>query len=109
MLQECVEHVAASLLHYLHTRALADSERTLFCATVKTMLDVVVPYLSSCFSRVFPGAAAGIYVQNEIIVGLGRKRPSFSRNMVAKSRMCTVVASAGSADYYAARLPLCFA
>lgn len=103
-----MEHVAASLLHYLHTRALADSERTLFCATVKAMLDVVVPYLSSCFSRVFPGAAAGIYLHYKNIVGLGRKRPSSSRNMVAKSHMCTVVAFADTADYCAAPLPLCF-
>lgn len=104
-----MEHVAASLLHYLHTRALADSERSLFCATVKAMLDVVVPYLSSCFSRVFPGAAAGICLRYEKIVGLGRKRPAFSRNMVARSHVCTVVALADTADYRAAPLPLCFA
>lgn len=56
LLQGCVEHVAASLLHYLHTRVLGENEAVLFRSAVKAMADVVVPYLASCFTRVFPGA-----------------------------------------------------
>ena len=55
LLQGCVEHVAASLLHYLHTRVLGESEAVLFRSAVKAMADVVVPYLAACFTRVFPG------------------------------------------------------
>ena len=60
LLQGCIEHVAASLLHYLHTRSLAEGEAALFRSAVKAMADVVVPYLSVCFSRVFPNGVAKV-------------------------------------------------
>ena len=58
LLQGCIEHVAASLLHYLHTRSLGDTEAGLFRSAVKAMADVVVPYLAACFNRIFPGGLA---------------------------------------------------
>ena len=43
------------MMHYRHTHALADSELSLFRTAVKAMLDVVLPYLSTCFGKIFPG------------------------------------------------------
>ena len=53
LLERCVEHSCASLLHYAQTRSLASSDLALFHSAVKSMLNVCLPYYSACFSRVF--------------------------------------------------------
>ncbi|KAF5840552.1 component of oligomeric golgi complex 8 [Dunaliella salina] len=55
LLQQSLDAVAASLMHYRHTRALSDSEAALFASATKAMLDTVLPYLASCFTRIFTG------------------------------------------------------
>jgi hypothetical protein len=58
LLQGALEQVASSILHYRHTRSLADSELPLFMAAARALSDVVVPYVARCFGGVFPGGAA---------------------------------------------------
>lgn len=60
LLQGSLEQVASSLVHYRHTRALADSELPLFLAASRALSDVVVPYLATCFNQVFPGASSSL-------------------------------------------------
>ena len=55
LLEQCVEHSCASLLHYTQTRSLSLQDLALFHSAVKSMLEVCLPYYSSCFSRVFQG------------------------------------------------------
>eukprot|EP00878_Enallax_costatus_P022940 GHUV01024379.1.p1 GENE.GHUV01024379.1~~GHUV01024379.1.p1 ORF type:complete len:532 (+),score=134.01 GHUV01024379.1:237-1832(+) len=55
LLQSALEQVASSLVHYKHTRNLADTEVALFMAATRALSDVVVSYLARCFGSVFPG------------------------------------------------------
>lgn len=55
LLQGALEQVASSLVHYRHTRSLADNEVPLFMAASRALSDVVVAYVSSCFGAIFPG------------------------------------------------------
>lgn len=57
LLQAALEQVASSLVHYRHTHSLSDSEGQLFRSAAKALVDIVAPYISTCYSRVFsPGA-----------------------------------------------------
>mmetsp|Transcript_22882 Transcript_22882/g.58344 ORF Transcript_22882/g.58344 Transcript_22882/m.58344 type:complete len:587 (-) Transcript_22882:344-2104(-) len=56
LLSQALEHAAASLMHYRHTHALADSEAALFGSATRAALDVVLPYVASCYARIFPGS-----------------------------------------------------
>lgn len=58
MLQGALEQVASSLVHYKHTRTLADSEVALFMAATRALPDVVVSYLAQCFGSVFPNGGS---------------------------------------------------
>lgn len=60
LLDECVEHSCASLLHYSQTRTLSSQDLATFHLAVKTMLEVCLPYYSACFSRVFQQSGHGI-------------------------------------------------
>lgn len=60
LLQAALEQAASALAHYKHSRALGESEAPLFRAAVEAMSHVVVPYIGSCFARVFPGAGVGV-------------------------------------------------
>lgn len=55
-MQQALEHAAGSLMHYRHTHALPEPEAALFLSAVRVAQDVLLPYLSSCFARIFPGA-----------------------------------------------------
>ncbi|MEW5304072.1 MAG: hypothetical protein WDW36_006706 [Sanguina aurantia] len=55
LLQQALEQVAASLDHYSHTHTHSTaSELQLFKSATNTMLEVVLPYLATCYSRLFP-------------------------------------------------------
>jgi len=58
VLQAALERAAGALAHYRATRSLSDGELALFKAAVKAHGDVVVPYLSACFVRLF-GSSGG--------------------------------------------------
>ncbi|KAG2432900.1 hypothetical protein HXX76_008631 [Chlamydomonas incerta] len=60
LLQTALEHAAGSLVHYRHTHALAGSELALFKGCVRCMLDVVLPFLTAAFSRVFAAGAGKV-------------------------------------------------
>jgi hypothetical protein len=53
VLEQCVEHSCASLLHYAQTRSLNSQDSAIFNSSVKSMLEVCLPYYSACFSRLF--------------------------------------------------------
>lgn len=55
ILQSALEQVASSMVHYRHTRSLADSEVPLFLAAARSLSDVVVGYTAACFGAIFPG------------------------------------------------------
>lgn len=55
LLQSALEQVASSMVHYRHTRSLADSEVPLFLAAARSLSDVVVAYVAGCFGAIFPG------------------------------------------------------
>lgn len=55
LLQGALEQVASSMVHYRHTRSLADSEVQLFLAAARSLSDVVVKYVAACFGAIFPG------------------------------------------------------
>ncbi|KAF8070905.1 COG8 [Scenedesmus sp. PABB004] len=57
LLQGALEQVAGALVHYRHTRALAEGEVPLFAAACRAHADVVATHLAACFAAVFPGAA----------------------------------------------------
>ncbi|PNH08164.1 Conserved oligomeric Golgi complex subunit 8 [Tetrabaena socialis] len=60
LLQTALEHAAGSLVHYRHTHALNSTELPLFRAATRCMLDVVLPYLVSAFSRVLTASAGKV-------------------------------------------------
>eukprot|EP00198_Chlamydomonas_reinhardtii_P001213 XP_001690548.1 component of oligomeric golgi complex 8 [Chlamydomonas reinhardtii] len=60
LLQTALEHAAGSLVHYRHTHALGSSELALFKGCVRCMLDVVLPYLTAAFARVFAAGAGKV-------------------------------------------------
>uniref|UniRef100_A0A7R9V6L7 Conserved oligomeric Golgi complex subunit 8 n=1 Tax=Chlamydomonas euryale TaxID=1486919 RepID=A0A7R9V6L7_9CHLO len=60
VLSQAAEAVAGSMLHYIHTRSLQEGERSLFRSAAKAANDVVLPYLSTCFARVFSGGLARV-------------------------------------------------
>eukprot|EP00879_Flechtneria_rotunda_P021453 GHRR01022610.1.p1 GENE.GHRR01022610.1~~GHRR01022610.1.p1 ORF type:complete len:188 (+),score=47.84 GHRR01022610.1:1142-1705(+) len=68
LLQSVLLQVASSLVHYRHARSLADSELPLFHAAARTLADVVVSYLATCFSRVFPGS--GLLLNGAAVAGI---------------------------------------
>lgn len=55
LLQSALEQIASSIVHYKHTRSIADSDLPLFMAAARAMSDVVVEYVSTCFNAIFPG------------------------------------------------------
>lgn len=54
LLQGALEQVASSMVHYRHTRSLADGEVPLFLAAARALSDVVVTYVAGCFGAIFP-------------------------------------------------------
>lgn len=60
LLQAALEHAAGSLVHYRHTHSLAGSELQQFKAATRCMLEVVLPYLTAAFSRVFTTSAGKV-------------------------------------------------
>ncbi|KAG2448828.1 hypothetical protein HYH02_006179 [Chlamydomonas schloesseri] len=73
LLQTALEHAAGSLVHYRHTHALAGSELALFKGCVRCMLDVVLPYLTAAFGRVFAAGAGAGKVDASASAGLLRQ------------------------------------
>jgi hypothetical protein len=59
LLQGALERAAAAFAHYRATRALGDAELALFKAAARAHGEVVVPYLSACFARLFGGGGGG--------------------------------------------------
>lgn len=55
LLQAALEQVAASMVHFKHSRALAETEAALFVAAAKALSGAVLSYLATCFGRIFPG------------------------------------------------------
>lgn len=55
LLQGALEQVASSIVHYRHTRSLADSELSLFMSAARALSDTVVAYVAACFGSIFPG------------------------------------------------------
>jgi len=72
LLEKCVEHSCASLLHYTQTRSLSSQDLVIFHSAVKSMLDVCLPYYSACFSRVFQ-AGKGVARHSAIVDFKGSK------------------------------------
>lgn len=56
LLQGALEQVASSMVHYKHTRSLADSEVVLFQAAARALPEVLVSFLASCLGRIMPGS-----------------------------------------------------
>ncbi|KAI8472489.1 MAG: hypothetical protein J3K34DRAFT_208003 [Monoraphidium minutum] len=59
LLQAALERAAGALAHYRAARPLGGGELALFEAAARAHGEVVVPYLSACFARLFAGAAGG--------------------------------------------------
>jgi hypothetical protein len=57
LLQAALERAAGALAHYRATRPLGAGELALFKAAAAAHGEVVVPYLTACFARMFGGAA----------------------------------------------------
>lgn len=66
LLQLVLEQVSSSLVHYHHSRPLAEGDQQLFLSACKMYADVVVPYLTQCFSQCFGGSAPSVDTQDAL-------------------------------------------
>mmetsp|Transcript_23130 Transcript_23130/g.64257 ORF Transcript_23130/g.64257 Transcript_23130/m.64257 type:complete len:289 (-) Transcript_23130:81-947(-) len=62
-LQDAVLAVASTMAHFHSTRVFSESEEGIFESACRVVVDVVAPYVVSCYGRLYPGSTSLIDTQ----------------------------------------------
>ena len=65
-MQEALEGALQLMAHYRATRMLDDNDGALFEAACNAMTGSVVPYIASCYARIYPGHGGLINVRKAV-------------------------------------------
>lgn len=58
--QEALQQLTTTMVNYGATRSLEDAEHSMFAAACRVHVDVLVPYVGTCLSRVYPGSTGAL-------------------------------------------------
>lgn len=59
LLQDALEQVTSKLISYGVTRMAEEGEQGLYSAACRSYVDTLVPYVTSCYGRIYPGSVIG--------------------------------------------------